>query len=89
MEFDRAFEVGLGAKVTGVVEDVTGRPLRDLDTFLEKYRPHFELGDGSKRWRFEPAARRRGYPSRELGVAIRDYAPGAEVVLNGRPPRPA
>lgn len=27
---------------------------------------------------------RHGYPSRELSVAIRDYAPGAEVVLNGR-----
>ena len=46
LEFDRAFEVGLGAKVTGVVDDVTGRPPRDLDTFLEEYRPHFELSDG-------------------------------------------
>ena len=26
----------------------------------------------------------RGYPSRQLPVAIRDYAPGAEVVLDGR-----
>ena len=39
-------------------------------------------GDASERE--DSAARRRGYPSRELGVAIRDYAPGAEVVLNGR-----
>ena len=34
--------------------------------------------------REDSAARRRGYPTRELAVAIRDYAPGAEVVLNGR-----
>ena len=27
---------------------------------------------------------RHGYPSRELSIAIRDYAPGAEIVLNGR-----
>ena len=39
-------------------------------------------GDAGERE--DSAARRRGYPSRELGVAIRDYAPGAEVVLNGR-----
>ena len=34
--------------------------------------------------REDSSARRRGYPSRELAVAIRDYAPGADVVLNGR-----
>lgn len=34
--------------------------------------------------REDTSARRRGYPSRDLAVAIRDYAPGAEVVLNGR-----
>lgn len=34
--------------------------------------------------REDAGARRRGYPSRDLAVAIRDYAPGAEVVLNGR-----
>ena len=27
--------------------------------------------------------RRRNYPSRNLDVAIRDYAPGAEVVIDG------
>lgn len=27
--------------------------------------------------------RRRGYPSRNLDIAIRDYAPGAEVVVDG------
>ena len=30
------------------------------------------------------SAQRRGYPSRELAVAIREYSPGADVVLNGR-----
>ena len=42
LEFDRAFAAGLGAKVTGVVQDVTGRPPRDLDAFLREHRPHFE-----------------------------------------------
>ncbi len=41
LEFDRAFAAGLGAKVTGVVQDVTGRPARDLDAFLREHRPHF------------------------------------------------
>jgi hypothetical protein len=41
-----------------------------------------DRGDANERE--DSAARRRGYPSRELAVAIRDYAPGAEVVLNGR-----
>jgi DEAD/DEAH box helicase domain-containing protein len=30
------------------------------------------------------AARRRGYPSRELSLAIRDYAPGSDVVIDGQ-----
>ncbi len=42
LEFDRAFAAGLGAKVTGVVQDATGRPARDLDAFLREHRPHFE-----------------------------------------------
>ena len=42
LEFDRAFAAGLGAKVTTVVQDVTARPARDLDTFLHEHRPHFE-----------------------------------------------
>jgi hypothetical protein len=29
-------------------------------------------------------AMRRGYPSRELAIAIRDYAPGTDTVLDGR-----
>lgn len=31
----------------------------------------------------EGSQRRRSYPSRTLDIAIRDYAPGAEVVVNG------
>lgn len=31
----------------------------------------------------ETSQRRRNYPSRTLDIAIRDYAPGAEVVVNG------
>lgn len=29
------------------------------------------------------SGRRRGYPTRELALAIRDYAPGAQVVIDG------
>ena len=38
-------------------------------------------GDGVRE---DSSTQRRGYPSRELAVAIRDYSPGADVVLNGR-----
>jgi ATP-dependent helicase YprA (DUF1998 family) len=39
---------------------------------------------GENRGREDSAARRRGYPSRQLRLAIRDYAPGNQVVLDGR-----
>jgi DEAD/DEAH box helicase domain-containing protein len=39
-----------------------------------------EQGQG----REDVAVRRRGYPSRQLDMAIRDYAPGNEVVVDGR-----
>jgi ATP-dependent helicase YprA (DUF1998 family) len=34
--------------------------------------------------REDSSAVRRGYPTRELSVAIREYAPGADVILDGR-----
>jgi DEAD/DEAH box helicase domain-containing protein len=34
--------------------------------------------------RDESYGRSRGYPSRQLPLAIRDYAPGADIVLDGR-----
>ena len=34
--------------------------------------------------REEALSRRLGYPSREMKIAIREYAPGAEVVMDGR-----
>lgn len=40
-----------------------------------------ERGDDEPR--DEGSQRRRSYPSRTLDIAIRDYAPGAEVVVNG------
>lgn len=37
-----------------------------------------------ERERDDVPSRRRGYPSRELRLALRDYSPGHDVVLNGR-----
>ena len=34
--------------------------------------------------REEALSRRLGYPSREMKIAIREYAPGAEIVMDGR-----
>ncbi|THJ34014.1 DEAD/DEAH box helicase [Lampropedia aestuarii] len=40
--------------------------------------------DNLKNEREDNAARYKGLPSRNLGVAIREYAPGADIVLDGR-----
>ncbi|MGA2491573.1 MAG: DEAD/DEAH box helicase [Roseiarcus sp.] len=52
----------------------------DVVSFVNKDKPDNDesQADGSDN-RF----RRRNYPSRNLDVAIRDYAPGAEVVIDG------
>lgn len=41
-------------------------------------------GDNLKSDREDNVARYKGLPSRNLAVAIREYAPGAEIVLDGR-----
>jgi len=38
----------------------------------------------ASREREEPAGRRRGYPSRQAPVAIREYAPGARITIDGK-----
>jgi len=39
---------------------------------------------GSKKEREDNPMRRRGFPSRDLPIAIRDYAPGTDVVIDGQ-----
>jgi DEAD/DEAH box helicase domain-containing protein len=51
-----------------------------VNTTIRQLRHERQPGFG----REDSYLRRQGYPSRELALAIRDYAPGNEVVLNGR-----
>lgn len=55
-----------------------------FDNFtIEDYKR--EKNDGKdKRDREDNVARYKGLPSRNLAIAIREYAPGAEIVLDGR-----
>lgn len=39
---------------------------------------------GRRHERDDDRGRRAGYPTRDLAIAIRDYAPGTDTVLNGR-----
>jgi DEAD/DEAH box helicase domain-containing protein len=52
--------------------------LKELKTRAE----HKEMGGPQERE--DIPSRRRGYPTRELALALRDYSPGSDVVLNGR-----
>src|SRR5699024_5000547 len=56
----------------------------NFDNFtIEDYKR--EKNDGKdKRDREDNVARYKGLPSRNLAIAIREYAPGAEIVLDGR-----
>ncbi len=52
---------------------------------LRRRQRHTKPGDGASTYgREDSFAIRRGYPSRDLATAIREYAPGAEVILDGR-----
>lgn len=52
---------------------------------LRRRQRHTEPGDGASTYgREDSFAIRRGYPSRDLATAIREYAPGAEVIIDGR-----
>lgn len=51
----------------------------DVVSFVNKDKPDSDERDDNGEDRF----RRRSYPSRNLDLAIRDYAPGAEIVLDG------
>lgn len=55
-----------------------------VQTTAEELRRRRHVRDGDQVGREDGFGLRRGYPSRELALAIREYAPGAEVVLDGR-----
>ena len=50
--------------------------------FVHEDKPGQDASDGNDD-QDEGNQRRRSYPSRTLDIAIRDYAPGSEVVVNG------
>ena len=51
--------------------------------FVDEDKPGADDPQDSDSQRDEGNQRRRNYPSRTLDIAIRDYAPGSEVVVNG------
>jgi len=52
-----------------------------VTTTLEDLKPR-SLSDSSRRE--DNRSRRAGYPTRHLAIALRDYAPGTDTVLDGR-----
>ena len=52
-----------------------------MTTTVEDLRRRDRRDEGSV---FTPTALSQGYPSRDLSLALRDYAPGNTVVLDGR-----
>lgn len=57
----------------------------NFDNFtIEDYIREKETQKTSKKDRDDNVSRYKGLPSRNLAIAIREYAPGAEVVLDGR-----
>ena len=55
-----------------------------VPTTAEELRRQRKAGNVGTPGREDGFGMRRGFPSRELPVAIREYAPGANVVLDGR-----
>jgi ATP-dependent helicase YprA (DUF1998 family) len=51
--------------------------------FVHEDKPGKDAGADGAAEQDEANQRRRSYPSRTLDIAIRDYAPGSEVVVNG------
>lgn len=57
----------------------------NFDNFtIEDYIREKDAGSKVKRDREDNVSRYKGLPSRNLSIAIREYAPGAEIVLDGR-----
>ncbi|MGE9527059.1 hypothetical protein, partial [Escherichia coli] len=56
-----------------------------FDNFtMEDYVREKSRKSRDKKDREDNVSRYKGLPSRNLGVAIREYAPGAEIILDGR-----
>jgi hypothetical protein len=53
----------------------------DVVPFVTTTRENLNRGDNERE---DNRSRRAGYPSRHLAIAIRDYAPGTDTVLDGR-----
>lgn len=57
----------------------------NFDNFtIEDYKREKQSKNESKQDREDNISRYKGLPSRNLAVAIREYAPGAEIVIDGR-----
>lgn len=57
----------------------------NFDNFtIEDYKREKQYKNDSKQDREDNISRYKGLPSRNLAVAIREYAPGAEIVIDGR-----
>ncbi|MGF6396140.1 DEAD/DEAH box helicase [Pseudomonas plecoglossicida] len=57
----------------------------NFDNFtIEDYVRERNAGSALKQDREDNVSRYKGLPSRNLSIAIREYAPGAEIVLDGR-----
>lgn len=57
----------------------------NFDNFtIEDYLREKDIKSKVKRDREDNVSRYKGLPSRNLSIAIREYAPGAEIVLDGR-----
>ena len=73
---NRQFLPGYGFP-TGVVSFIP-------TTIDELKRDQLKRQQAARKGREEALGKRLGYPSRQMEMAIREYAPGAEVVMDGR-----
>ncbi|MGL5336647.1 MAG: helicase-related protein [Enterovibrio sp.] len=64
----------------GFPTDVVSFDNNNIDDFIRDKTSHKK----AKEEREDNVSRFRGLPSRNLAIAIREYAPGAEIVLDGR-----
>lgn len=55
-----------------------------VNTTMEELRREQKRREREPRERDEPFGRRRSYPSRDVTLAFREYAPGADVVIDGK-----
>ncbi len=85
---DRAATRGLEIQLRRLCEDyllsaLSGRGFLPSHGFPTGVVPFVIPGDAGRDLGPEEAARFRSYPKRSLDVALREYSPGAEIVLDG------